>query len=164
MSTVGSDLALSYKDYDNEIGVVSFPVAVLTAANFAAQRTLHGDLIAAIPALAGGTLIREAYGNVVNTVANKPADAKFQREGGWLCRYRNADDGKIYGATIPCYDGDAAAVESEGSKAPTHVDILTALSPGAVFKAAFEAVVKITDTGGLHAVELLEVIHVGRRG
>ena len=164
MSQTRSELTLSYNDYDNEIGVVSFPVPVLTAANFAAQRTLHGDLVNAIPALAGGTLVKEAFGNVVTTVAAKPSDAKFQREGGWLCRYRNVDDGKIYGATIPCYDGDAAAVESEGSKAPTHVDILTALSDGAVFKAAFEAAVKITDTGGLHAVELLEVIHVGRRG
>jgi hypothetical protein len=162
MSVEHGELVQSYKDFDNEVGTVTFPGTILTAANFAAQLTLMGDLTSKVALLTGGTLIKTERKNVIITDAVKPTDAMFQREAAWLCRYKNVDTGQILHLSLPCMDPAEAATVPEGWRGGTYVDIVSA-GNGLDFKTAFEAYVKVYDAGGVHAVTLLEIVHVGRR-
>lgn len=98
----------SYTDYDSETGVMAIHCAVRTAANWAAQETLEGNLQIALAAITEGTQVKTEVGNVATPVDPSPPAVKTaQREKKWLVQFHDTVNGKRYTIEVPTADEDA---------------------------------------------------------
>ncbi len=145
-------LSLSYRDYDNEIGNVRYPVATLTAANFDAQSALHTALKNATADLVLGELAKEVLMNESIVSLDAASDPSAQRELKWLVSYYAADN-VLRTLEIPC----AKTAELDPNDR-AHADIGDAGVVDA-YVTAFEAVIKVN---GVSTVTVKEITLVGR--
>jgi len=150
-------LVLSFIDHDGEASAVTVPGLALSAGNIAAQTVLMDDLVAALIAVQEGVAwqdTRVANINRLSGAAIAPEESA-QRERKWLVRMTEATDFRKLTFEIPCA---LMSLLRTGTRRG-EMDISTALSPGAVLKAAIEAYYR-SDRG--YAVTVDEIIHVGR--
>lgn len=143
-------------DYDSEGTNAQFPVAVRTAANWAAEEILKGDLKIALAAMVRGTYTKESIGNYSTTVdPTPPIDPEAQREDKWLVQYHDAVTGKKRSLEIGCAD---RSLLDPNDRAHAHIGDLGVVD---AFVTAFEAAV-ISFDGGTNAVVVDEITYVAR--
>lgn len=154
---VNGSLVYSQIDFDSEATNAIFPVAVRTAANWATQETLKGDLFIAVAGMTRGTKVKDTVQNISTVVdPTPPVDPEAQREDKWLVQYHDAVTGKKRTLEIGC--ADRSLLDPSDRK---HAEIGDA---GAVdsFVTAFEAVVVSFDEGTTNAVVVDEITYVAR--
>jgi len=144
----------SYLDYDSEVGRMQVHSAPRTAANWAAQETLEGDLQIALAAIVLGTQIQTSVGNRTTVIAPvPPAEQEAQRELKALVQYYDSTTGKKYSLEIPSPD---LANLDPGDKSHFNIGDAGVID---AFIAAFEAYA-LSDDG--NAVVVTEMTLVGR--
>jgi len=137
-----------------ESGSVSLPITTLTAANYAAKKTLIDNLINALEGICLGNPAKSEIVIAREIISVTPAsDAHAQRENKFLMRYHSATLGQKFQASVPTADLDQLMTNSE------FVD-LTA-GTGLALKTAFEAIVQ-SPNDAAEAVVLDSVQFVGR--
>lgn len=145
---------LTYLDYDKETSTTKWnmaqldPVSILTiGANLAILR-------AAVAGISGATLQSERFTQIDDTMSMvPPTNQYYQRETKWLVRYQDNVTMDVYRTEIPCANLSLLGGHSE------FLDITTALSPGLVFKNAFEAQV-VSEDG--NPITVLDIQAIGR--
>lgn len=155
----------SFRDFDREVSTVTLNVVDQTAANFAAQNTLHtafltawAGLINAVAASDGITIVRGRSGAV-------PTDQTSAREVKWLVTYEdssatltggsdNPSFGKLFNTEVPCAETDDPAIFKPNTDELdlTNEDVAAAVT-------AFEAYAR-SPNGGVPNV--LSIRRVGR--
>lgn len=148
---------MKINDYTPEASSVQAQGLDLTAVNFDAEVTKAAALVQAIVDISIGKAIRWHLQHKTQIVSNEdePATSEYaQREAKWLVRYHANVGGAKYRAEIPAPNLTLLDAGNKG-----FLDITTPASPGADFKAAWEAYV-VDDFG--NGVTVDSVQHVGR--
>ena len=150
---VTAEYGLTFLDYDRETSTMRVNTAELDPATVLTIGAEVAVFRAAVAGISGGTLKAERFTQFSNQLSNVPPTNQFyQRETKWLVRYQDNTTLDIYRSEVPCAN---LSLLSNNSK---FLDITTALSPGAVFKAEFENFV-LSEEG--NAVTVLSVQQVG---
>jgi hypothetical protein len=154
---VNGQLTYSQIDFDSEQTVALFPVPVRTAANWAAQETLKGDLFIALAAVVRGTKVRDSIANMSSVVdPTPPVDPESQREDKWLVQYHDNTTGKKRTLEIGCADRSLLDPSDRKHAYIGDGDVVDA------FVTAFEAAVISFDEGTTNSVTVDEITYVAR--
>lgn len=146
-----SSVAVTFRDYDRELGTVQAWVTDLTAANFDAQATARASFITGLRAISIGEYAQsKAVAATVVASADPASSTTAQRETKWLVRYHDTN-GYKFQMEIPCADP---------SKLATNSEFMNDTAKGS-FATPFEAYVKSPYDGSDVTLDSLQL--VGRR-
>lgn len=144
-----SKCGFTYKDYDGEIGSVTFDITTVTAANFDATNTAVNALSSAILGVqTENSLQSKRYIAADNFISRAKAEQKAtQRISKWVVTLEDATTHRLTTHEIP---------QADVTLIGTDVDTLDlSAGVGQALKTAIEAVVKFPGTG--NAVNLVSV-------
>jgi len=137
-----------------ESTTASFPIATLSAANYAAKAALIDALLAAVGGIVIGVEAKEETTFLRSFISADPASSALaQRENKWLMRYHDATTQQKYQVSVGTADLTKLADHSE------FLDLTG--GDGAALKTAFEAIV-VSPGNSANAVVLDTVQFVGR--
>jgi len=148
-----SKVEVQFLDYSLERSTATFEGVEITAANFAAQKTLIDSLVGSLQAITLATKIKDSRTAVeTKFTETRPTSPYAQRENKWLLRFTDNVNPTGNGSKeVPAPDLDL--LNAEG----TYLDLTS--TEGAAFKTDFEAFQR-SRLG--NAVTLVSAQYVGR--